>query len=165
MPVAELTFPVASLHALESAFAAVEKVSGTNVKELVCAFDDTTEEYRNGSFHVPQDIDGSGTVTFRAYVRAKTAAASKNVALTFGHYAANDSEAYDAAYTEEDSGDKAIDATQGDWTEITWTETVSNLGWAAGDLVTFRISRYDAPTNDLSGDMYWRTFAVEIPLA
>lgn len=163
MPTKELQFVVASMHAVEANVAPLEKINGTNVDKYVCAFDDTTEEYRNYMFQVPTDVDTSGTVTLRAYVYAKTAAASKNVELRFGHVARNDSEAFDTAYTNEDSGDKAIDATQGDLTEITWTETVSNLGWAASDQVYFRISRIDASANDLSGDMYWETFAIEIP--
>lgn len=162
---AEYCFPVASLEAVETAFATLEQI-GTNVKRIVAAFDDTTEEFRNGEFTVPGNIDTAGTVTLRAYVKAKTAAASKNVALTFGHDNQNDSGPSDAAspYTDEDSGDKAIDATQDDYTEITWTETVANLGWAANDIVRFRVSRYDASANDLSGDMYWFTFTIEIPL-
>jgi len=165
MATAELGFPVPALEAVESAFAPIEKIDGTNVDLVVCAFDDTAEEYRNGSFTVPGDADTSGTVTFRAYVRAKTAAASKNVKLTFGHLALNDSEAEDQAYTDEDIDDQAIDATQGDYSEITWTETFSNLGWAVNDMVLFRISRQSATTNNLSGDMYWRHFTIEIPLA
>jgi hypothetical protein len=165
MATAELSFAVPGLTATESNFAPIEKVSGTNIKKLVCAFDDTTQEYRNGTLQVPTDINTAGTVTFRAFVIAKTAAASKNVQLSFEHKALDNSEAHDAAYTAEDSGDKAVDATQGDLTEITWTETVSNLGWAANDFVYFRISRKDASANDLVGDLYWELFTIEIPLA
>lgn len=161
---AEIQFAVPALFAAETAFAPVEKISGTNQREFVCAFDDTTEEYRNGRFHVPQGIDTAGTVTFRAVVRAKTAAASKNVALTFGHLARSDSGAFDAAFTDVDSGNKAIDATQGDWTIATWTVSVATLAWTAGQHIAFRISRDPAATNDLTGDMYWSTFAIEIPL-
>jgi hypothetical protein len=164
MSKAEIFFDAGSLQALETAFAPLEKLSGTNQRVFVRAFDDTLEEYVNGKFQVPGDIDTSGTVTFRAYVMAKTAAASKNIAMTFGHLALNDSEAYDGTYTEEDSGNKAIDATQGDVTEITWTESVSNLGWAANDMVLFRLSRDPGATDDLTGDMYLFHFAVEIPL-
>jgi len=164
MAKAEYSFNVPSLEAVETAIAPIEKI-GTNKIRLTCAFDDTTEEYRNGKFTVPTDIDTSGTVTLRAYVLAKTAVASKNVALTFGHSAMNDSEASDAAnYTDEDADDQSIDATQGDYSEIAWTETVSNLAWAANDIVRFRISRFAATTTNLAGDMYWDTFTIEIPL-
>ncbi|MFW9875236.1 MAG: hypothetical protein ACFFG0_19185 [Candidatus Thorarchaeota archaeon] len=163
----EYWFAAESLQPLETNFAPLEKLAGTNVNVFVRSFDDTTEEYVNGKLQVPGDVDTSGTVTFRAYVAAKTAAASKNIALTFGHLALNDSEDWDPAspYTEEDSGDVAIDATQDDVTEASWTETISNLGWAANDLVLFRLSRDPAATNDLTGDMYLFSFTVEIPRA
>ncbi len=166
MAKAEIQFDAAHLHAFETDFGALEELAGSNVNTLVRAFDDTTEEYANGKFLVPGDVDTAGTVTFRAYVMAKTAAASKNIALTFGHLALNDGEDFDPAspYTEEDSGDKAIDATQDNVTEITWTETIANLGWAANDLVLFRLSRYAAGANNLSGDMYLLALNIEIPL-
>ena len=162
---AEYNFALPSLFASEANFAPIEKLNGTNIDTLVCAFDDTTEEYRNGSFTVPGDIDTSGTVTFRAYVRNKTAATSNNVALTFGHLALNDAETADAAYTDEDSGDQAITDANTTVDEITWTETVTNLGWAANNMINFRISRDPADTSNLAGDMYWYTFTIEIPVA
>lgn len=167
LPNLEVKFDAASLHAIETNFAPLELLTGSNVKTYVRAFDDTTEEYANGKFMVPTDINTSGTVTFRAYVMAETAAASKNIALTFGHLALNDSEDFDKAspYTEEDSGDKAIDATQDDVTEVTWTETVSNLGWAANDMVLFRLSRDPGATDDLTGDLFLFQLTVEIPRA
>lgn len=164
-PPKEYSFPAESMGALEDNFASLERLAGTTVNTFVRAFDDTTEEYVNGKLMVPSDIDTSGTVTFRAYVMAKTAAASKNIALTFGHIALNDSEDFDVAYTDEDSGDTAIDATQDDLTEVTWTETVANLGWSASDLVIFRFSRPAASVNNLSGDMYLFEFSIEIPRA
>jgi hypothetical protein len=162
-PKREVFFDAAALQALETNFAPLEQLSGTTVKTMVRAYDDTTEEYANGKFQVPGDINTGGTVTLRAYVMAKTAAASKNVGLTFGHYAANNSEDFDGSYTEEDSGAFAIDATQDDLTEATWTETVSNLGWAANDLVYFRLSRDTGVADDLTGDMYLHSFTIEIP--
>ena len=164
MATAEISFKVRGLDALEANFAPVENVDLGTVELLICAFDDTTQEYRNGSFQVPADINTGGTVTFRAFGYSRTAAASKNIQLSFEHRGLDDSEAIDGAYTAEDSGDKAVDGTQGDLDEITWTETVSNLGWAANDFVPFRISRKDASANDLSGDWLWDTFTIEIPL-
>lgn len=163
----EFFFDAAALQALETNFAPLEKIEGSNVNLLARAFDDTTEEYVNGKIQVPGSVDTAGTVTFRAYVTAKTAAASKNIALTIGHLALNDSEDYDPAspYTEEDSGDVAIDATQDDITEVTWTETITNLGWAANDMVFFRLSRDPSATDDLSGDMYLISLSIEIPRA
>jgi len=149
---------------MESNSATLELLNGTNVDHMVAAFDDSTEEYLNGRFTVPQDI-GTGNVTFRATIRAATGAASKNVAMTFGHSYKASGTTYDTAYTDEDSGDKSIDATTANVTVITWTETVANLGWAAGGLVDFRISRPDASADDLTGDMHLLNFEIDIPTA
>lgn len=160
-------FAAESLQPVEDNFGAIEKLAGTNVNVLVRSFDDTTEEYGNGKFQVPSDLDTDGTVTLRAYVAAATAAGSKNIGLTFGHLALNDSEDWDPAspYTDEDTGAVAIDATQDDVTLVTWTETVANLGWAANDLVLFRVSRDTGVANNLTGDMYLFSFSIEIPRA
>lgn len=158
-------FSSEGLSPLEDNFAPLVKLTGTNVNVFVRAFDDTTEEYLNGKMLLPSDIDTSGTVTFNAYVTAATAAASKNIGLTFGHLPAADSEDWDPAspYTDEDSGATAISATQDDVTLVTWTETISNLGWAADDLVLFRISRDVGVADNLSGDMYLFNLSVEVP--
>lgn len=161
----EFWFSAESMQPLETNFAPLVKISGTNQRIFVRAFDDTTEEYVNGKIQVPGSVDTSGSVTFRVYCYAATAAASKNVAFTLGHLALNDSEAFDQAFTDVDSGDKAIDATQGDVSEISWSETVTNLGWAANDLVLFRLSRPQASANNLAGDLYVLSLAIEIPRA
>lgn len=161
----EYWFPAEGMAALETNFAPVLRLEGTNVNVFVRAFDASTEEYANGKLLVPSEVDTAGTVTFRAYVTAATAAASKNIGLTFGHLALNNSEDWDPAspYTEEDTGAVAIDATQDDVTEVTWTETVANLGWQASDLVLWRISRDVGVTDNLVGDMYLFSLTVEIP--
>lgn len=165
LPPKEVVFSAGSFESNETNPASLEFLNGTTVKTLVRAFDDTTVEYVNGKFQVPGDIDTSGTVTFRAYIMAKTAAASKNVELELEHLAINSAEDFDQAYTAENSGDVAIDATQDNVTEATWTETVANLGWAANDLVFFRLSRTAPSANNLSGDMYLYTLSIEIPRA
>jgi hypothetical protein len=160
----ELIYEVQAMQVLETNFAPTEKISGSNVKKLVAAFDDTTAEFRNGKFIVPTNIDTAGTVNLTAYVYAKTGAASKNVQLRFGHVPIGDGESFDGAYSTKDSGDKAIAATQNFMTKIEWTETVANLGWASEDIVYFRISRIAPGSDNLSGDMYWDSFEIEIPL-
>lgn len=160
-----IDFPPGALLLLETNVPQRDIIDFGTVIAEVLRYDDTTEEYANGRFAVPGEINTGGTVTFRAKVSPATGAASKNVALTFGHAARATGEAIDASYTDEDSGDKAITATTGQATFIEWTETVSNLAWAADDEVFFRLSRYDASTNDLSGDMYLLSFQIEIPLS
>lgn len=150
---------------LETNFAPLETVDFGTVICQLRAFDDTTEEYVNFKFVAPSNIDSSGTVTFRAYVVAKTAAASKNVGLTVGFLPKANGEAIDGTYTDEDSGAVAIDATQDDITIVEWTETVTNLGWVAEDLVLGRLSRDPSVTDDLTGDLYVLQLDIEVPRA
>ena len=166
MAQAEILFQLASLPATESAFPPSTKV-GSNNLTMAVAFDDTTQEYRNGVFKVPSDIDTAGTVTLRVAGRSATGAASKTVEFDFDHYARANGEASDGStpYTTEASGAKSVDATQNDIDIITWTETVSNLGWSADDEVFFRISRDTGANDDLVGDYYGFSFTVIIPLA
>jgi len=158
-------FKATDFDVLETNFAPLTQDNGTNAKIMVRSFDDTTEEYVNFSLTVPAEIDTSGTVTFRVWMYAATAAASKNVALTFDHRPLDNSESWDQTYTSEDSGDIAIDATQDDITEGSWTETVTNLAWAANDIVLCRLSRPNASANDLTGDLQVIGFCVEVPRA
>ncbi len=117
------------------------------------------------TFKVPRDIDTSGTVTFRIQHLAETAAASKNTEYTLGHRPIDNGEAIDGAYTTEVSGDLAMDATQDDLNEHTWTETVTNLGWAANDQVFAQLSRTAASADELSGDDMVTMFTVEVPIS
>lgn len=160
----EIFFDAASMQPLESNFAVLESTvsEGGTIRGFARAFDDTTREYANFKWSVPTDIDTSATVTFRAYVMARTAA-SANVQLDFDHACVNDGEAFEATYTEESSGDFALDTNQDDVTEKTWTETVTNLGWAANDMCFGRISRDPAAASDLTGDMLLFQLVIEVP--
>ena len=164
-PPKEYWFAAEALQPLETSFAPLEKLSGTNVKTFVRAFDDTTEEFANGKLVVPGDVSttGADTVTFRIYAMAEEAEASKNVKFTFGHLAVNDSEDFDQAYSDKSWDDQSIDSTQDDVTEFVLTETLTNLGWVANDLVFFRLSREAATTTNLEDDLYVFSLCIEIP--
>ncbi len=149
--------------ALETNFAPLNQDDGSNASILVRSFDDTTEEFVNFSMSAPNAIDTSGTVTFRAYIYAETAAASVNIQLRLGHISANDNDSWDLAYSNEDSGDVALSATQDQITVAEWTETVTNLGWAADDLLLLRLSRISPTGTDLTGDLQLIGFSVEVP--
>ena len=166
MATTDIQFDAHSLQSAPTNGAPMALLDGTNVDTFVRAFDDATEEYAAGKFRVPDNILASGTVTFSAAVMPKTAAAGKNVGHRFGHVALAADEDFDVAYTNEDSGDKALEAggTQDDISIHTWTETVANLGWAAGDLILFRYSRIAASADDLSGDMYLFHLTIKIPV-
>ena len=139
-------------------------LQGSSVQTFVRALDDTTQEYALGKFHLPDDLDSSAAVTFEAAVMAATAAASKNVQHRLAHIALADGEDFDVAYTDEDSGDKAVDDSQDNVSVHAWTETVANLGWTAGDLVLFSYSRIAPTENNLPGDMYLLYLTIKIPV-
>ena len=155
-------------HSLQSApvnGAPLALLDGTTVDTFVRAFDDTTEEYAIGKFRVPINMV-AGTVTFSAAVMPKTAVASKNVQHRFGHVALGADEVFDVAFTNEDSGDKGLEAAglQDAISIHIWTETVANLAWTAGDLVLFRYSRIAPGATPLSGDMYLLHLLVQVPV-
>ncbi len=166
MATTDIQFDAHSLQSAPTNGAPIALLDGTTVDTFVRTLDDTTEEYVHGKFRLPDDLNSGGTVTFSAVVMAKTAAASKNVQHRFGHVALAADEDFDVAFTNKDSGDKALEAagTQDDISVHTWTETVANLGWTAGDLVLFRYSRIAAGANDLSGDMYLLHLTIQIPV-
>jgi hypothetical protein len=140
-------------------------VIGAVSKYAAANFDDTTRTYRNGQFVVNPDISatGSDVVTFRAYVRAATAATA-NVCLDFDWIAVNNDEDTDpAGYTTESSGAVASSTTQDHSTEVVWTETITNLGWQPGDLIIFRFSRDPACASDLTGNLYGLAYSIELP--
>ena len=149
--------------ALETNFAPLNQVSGSNAEILVRSFDDTIEEFVNFCMSVPDGINNSGDVTFRAYVYAETASASVNIQLRLGHINANSNDSWDVAYSNEDSGDVALSATQDQITIAEWTETVTNLGWAADDLLLLRLSRISPTGTDLTGDLQLIGFSLEVP--
>jgi hypothetical protein len=166
MSILNLDFEPQGLAPLETNVPAFDTVTLTNVKATVALFDASTQERLNGKFSVPDDIDASGTVTFRMQGYSVTAAASKNVAFDFEHAAvANDEDLDSASYTTESSGDKATINNQNDLEHHEWTETVTNLGWADADTVFFKLSRKAASANNLTGDWAMLLFTIEIPLA
>ena len=167
MAAAQFEFDPLSLNAVESAIPSVAVVTTTTVKGWVADLDDTTQEYLNGNLTVPDDIDSSGTIEFEVRGFAATAAASRVVAFDFDHAAvAHDEDLDSATYTTEASGDKNVINNQNDLEIHSWTETVTNAGWVAGDEVFFRISR-DPTTSgtNLTGNWRMIKLVIRVPLA
>jgi hypothetical protein len=156
-------YPAGSFDYPASNPAPLDTDSGTNGTIKRQLFDDTTEEFVTGQFKVPSDIDPSGTVTFRSIGYAVTADGNE-IQLRFGHSAKASGESWDGAFTDEDSGDKSTDADQDELDIFTWTETVSNLGWSAGDLCRFQLSRIAIDDGTpVSGDYGIVYFEIDIP--
>ena len=159
------SFPAGSFDYPASDPAPLDTDTGTNGTIKRQLFDDTTDESVIGQFKVPSDLDTSGTVTFRMYGYASTAAAD-DVVFIFSHSAISDSDSWDTAFTDESSGAKTCDADQDNIDIFTWTETVSNLGWSANDFCRFKLTRdADNGSDDLTGDYGVILFEIDIPRA
>jgi hypothetical protein len=164
VPAIEFIYDLTELQPLEDNFASLERIDGTNVRKVVTAFPINTPHFRNGKFMVPADLNTAGTVTFTAFGMARVAEVAKNIALRFDHIPLANNEAHDVAYTAVNSGDKAVSNTQNNITKMEWTALVSTLGWAANDLVYFRLSRQVPTVSDLTGDMLLEIFRINIPV-
>jgi hypothetical protein len=144
--------------------------SGTNDTIKRHLFDDTTEEFVVHQIRIPNAFDTSGTVTLQAWGYASTAQAAStageggSIELKFYHAAVAEGESWDAAFSNVRSGYHYCQATQDYLDEVEWTETVSNLGWAEGDLVRIKLSRITIAGEDaLSGDWGLVHFRIRIP--
>jgi len=155
-------FPFAAWTPDEDNTPDVEYVDNTNVDEYYWALDDTVTEQLRSHFVVPDNA--TGTVTFTVHCRPATGAASKNVQLRLGHRAIADGETIEGTYTNEDSGDLSISDTTGERDVLTWTETLANLGWVAGDMVEQLFERIAASADDLSGDLLFKQLDIDIPV-
>lgn len=138
-----------------------------SLEMIVRNFDDTGPEYMQGFFRVPEDLGaGSSNVTFEIVGSAVTAVASKNVKFTFDFIEVADDGLLTGAYgSAEVWDDQSISGTQDDQDIISNTETITNLGWTAGNSIYYRLYRSAATTNNLSGDYSVIAFNIRIPQA
>ena len=164
MPYDYARYDAASLYCAETANCATPYEQTTAPREKILRFDASTDEYANGKYWVTDDLDTSGTVEFAAYVKPASHA-SANVELCIEEVEDADGEDRGGTYNAECSGAVAVSASSGVWTEVVWTETVTNLGWAAGDLVRFRIYRDVSPNDTLSGDLELYSVRIRVPQA
>lgn len=166
--VKEYWWPASATLPLEAAdsIPPISKDAGTNVDQLVVLFDDSTDECRTVSFKVPSDVDTSATVTFRLHWYSSSATTG-SAYWDFRHNSGvADGADPDAALTTEADGGDTVAGTAGQISAATWTETITNLGWAANDQVDAVFCR-DANngSDNFSGDAYVTGFGVEIPRA
>lgn len=136
---------------------------GTNNTIKRHLFDDTTEEFVIAQIKLPSDLDASGTVYFEACGYAVTADGNE-IQLRFSHKAIDKGESWDSAYNAKDSGDYVTDANQDELDEVEWNETISNLGWSAGDIIRIKLSRIAiADGTKLTGDWGLIHFRIKLP--
>ena len=158
----ETYWPASATMALEPGenTAPLLKEEGTNNDAQIAAFDDTTSECRSMTFLVPSDTaTGASNVTFRARWYSGTATSGTGQ-WDFKHAPIADAEVWDASVTTESSSADTINGTVDQINVTTWTESMTNLGWAASDLILGRLCRNISDT--VSGDLYLVDFAVEM---
>jgi len=156
-------WPAEAMICVDNAY--LERDTGTNDYIYRIRFDASIDEkVYLGTFPVPSDIDAGGTVTFFLWEYAVTAAADKAVVYEFQHRSRGSGESWDVATTAESSGAKSVDSTQDQQTRHTWTETVSNLGWAANDQVQgWLMKDADNGSDTLASDDGVTGFGIIIP--
>ena len=162
----EFVWPASSAWPLEPAdsIPPLAKDAGTNVDMLVADFDQSTDECRTVAFLAPPDITSGGTVTFSAYWYSASVT-TNNVVWDFRHNSGTaEGVDPDQADTVEAAAADAVQGTAGQKTITTWTETQTNLGWVASDLVLGEFCRdADNVSDTFAADARAVIFAVRIP--
>jgi len=162
----EINLPAGSWNYPASNPAPLERVVGTHGGMFVHAFDKDTEEFvlLEPAFRVPANLDTSGTVYLYVEGFAKTADGNE-IQLRFSYSSRAKGEDWDNAYGTKDSGDYETDAQQDELDEVTWNETVSNLGLTAGDLLRIMLSRIAiADGVKVNDDYYIANLCIRIPV-
>lgn len=163
----EFWWTASALEPLEAAdsIPPISKFTGTNIDILVCSFDDSTDEGRKVSFKVPSDV-GTGNVTYRVVWFSRTATTGNVIWDARSTATGAEGESWDGSITTDSAAADAVQGTTNQMTVTTWTETVSNLGWAANDVITVMLYRDANNASDtLVGDAEVVGFGIEIPRA
>ena len=159
-------YPLVGMLPLEAAdsIPPIAKDTGTNLDQLVVDFDASTDECRTGYYKVHPDINTAGTVTLSLDWYSDNITTG-NVVWDFRH---NSGVAQgvdpDQTLTTVAARSSGVQATAGQLTITTWSETVSNLGWVANDQVDFVVCRDANNAGDsFSADARARTFTMRVP--
>jgi len=162
----EFVWPAAATFALEpaEAWAPIFKDAGTNLDMVTVDFDQSTDECRTVMFFAPPDITAGGTVTFSVY-SYEASAITGDMIWDLRHNAGiAEGVDPDVALTTEASSADTVQGTAGQVTVTTWTETQTNLAWAASDLVVGEFCRDANHASDtLAADAKVIAFAIRIP--
>jgi hypothetical protein len=157
----EIYWKATDLDAVEENFAELFQDSQSNADLLVRSFSDSTENFVNFSFTTPEDLDITESITFRAYIYAANAEA-ENIQLRFGHTNLSNGDDWNVSFTNLDSGDFILSATQNEITIAEWSETVNSLGWSANQIVNARLSRIEPLGTNLTGNLFLIGFSIQM---
>ena len=163
MPDKDYSFDAAGLATINAASPTPATFNGTNLDTHYLAYANAGGECASGKIFVPTDVDTAGTVTFTLVSYGPAASTSDNVEYEFQHLTRTDGEALDTAQTLENSGDLLVDDDAEDVDIHTWTETLTNLTWTAGEEVFFDICRTVPSSDDLAGAHHVLSFTITIP--
>jgi len=162
----ERAWPASAMEPLEAAesIPPLTKTTGTNVDEFSISFDATTDEGRKVTFVVPNDV-AAGTVTMSFYwwsVGQTTGTVEWDVRSTS---TGADGETWDASLTT-DTASCTVAGTVKLFDVCQVTETVANLGWAAGDRIVLELVRdaNHASGDTMTGDAELSMFHIRIPV-
>jgi hypothetical protein len=109
---------------------------------------------------------GSDNVTFTIKGFAKTFSSGKKVRFKVYHRPFNQDDDLNVSMLTNyvDSLDQTLNATGQDKQDVfTFTETLTNLGWSAGDTIAIMVSRIDSGATELSQDYYMTSLTISIP--
>ena len=163
----ERAWPASAMEPLEAAdsIPPLTKTTGTNIDEFTISYDAATDEGRKVTFVVPNDV-AAGTVTFSIYWTSLTATTGTVQWDIRSTATGADSEAWDAALTT-DTTSCTVDGTVREFDVCVITETVANLGWAAGDRISLELVRdaNHASGDTMTGDAELSMFHVRIPVS
>ena len=162
----EICWPAVSLLPLEAAdsIPPITKDAGTNIDQLTISFDDSTDECRATVFKVPDDVASGSTITFDLYSYVDSATTG-NFVVDYRHNTGfGEGSDPDGSLTTEAAAADTVQGTAGQLTVTSWTETLSNLSWAAGDQVDGVLCRDANNASDtLTGDLQATLFCISIP--
>ena len=162
----EFIWPMSALLPLEAAdsIPPLAKDAGTNVDMLPVDFDQSTDECRTFTFLAPPDITAGGTVTFTV-IWYSASVTTNNVIWDIRHNSGvAEGVDPDAALTTVAAAADAVQGTAGQITVTTWTETQTNLAWAASDSVVGVVCRdANAAGDTFAADGRAILFGVRIP--
>jgi hypothetical protein len=128
---------------------------GTNVDVAVAHFDNTGDSCRAATFTVPADVESGTSVTF--YIPWYSPdVTSGNVIWDVRHTSGiSEGTSWDQSLTTETAAADAVQGTVDQITVTTWTETLSNLGWTADEVVFLNVCRdQDNASDTMAGSAY-----------
>jgi hypothetical protein len=136
--------------------------AGTNVTVSKLVYPDANDACKGVQLNVPENVTSSAGVRFSIYsYPAADNAGSLAVRWVLKYYDLADAGLWDTALTDEVQLDSGYSAQTARVEEESWSETLSDLGWSAGNYVTLFLCRDpDHADDDLGQDVNLLSFSM-----